>query len=140
MKSVGLISCGKNKLEYSAEAKDLYIGDLFKKARAYAEKVHDEWLILSALHQIVSPEQMLEPYNLTLNDASKEELISWSKDVFDTIKSKYKNDTKIYIYAGSNYRKHLQPLLEQHGYDVTVPMQGLGIGQQKAWLKKQLGV
>ena len=45
------------------------------------------------------------------------------------------NESEIYIHAGDDYRKYLIPLLESKGYKVYVPLQGLGIGQQKAWYK-----
>jgi cytoplasmic iron level regulating protein YaaA (DUF328/UPF0246 family) len=138
LNTIGLISCGKNKNGYKSMAKDLYVGELFKKARKYTEKNHDYWFILSALHGLLDPDKSIDPYDKTLLKATKNESIEWAEQVFEAIKNKYDTDTTIYIYAGSAYRKYLQPLLEQDGYAVFVPMQGLGIGQQLAWLKNKM--
>lgn len=43
------------------------LSDLFRKARAYAERSADEWFVLSAMHGLVDPGDVVEPYDLTLN-------------------------------------------------------------------------
>ena len=45
---------------------------------------------------------------------------------------------QIEILAGKSYRWPLAMYLQQAGYYITVPMEGLGIGQQLQWLNKQL--
>jgi len=141
MKSIALISCGKNKLSENVAAKDLYIGDLFKKARKYSEKHHDQYYILSALHELLDPETSIDPYNYTLNDLSKEQIISWSKNVYQQIIDNIgeSSEVEISIYAGDKYRKYLVPLLEQQGIKVNIPLKGLGIGQQLSWFKNNIG-
>jgi hypothetical protein len=138
IKTLGLVACGKNKSDIMCKGKDLYLGDLFKKSRKYVEREHDEWRRLSALHHIIHPENEVEPYDYTLNSASKEVKKVWSEEVFKQISSEFNTDIVIYLYAGSNYREFLQPLLEYCGFKVLVPMKGLGIGQQLGWLKNQL--
>ena len=140
-KTIALISCGKNKLTKNSAAKDLYVGDLFKKARMYSEKHHDQYFILSALHELLDPETKIDPYNYTLNDLSKDQILAWSNNVFEQVvrivgESK---DIEISIYAGDKYRKYLVPLLEQYGLKINIPLKGLGIGQQLAWFKNNIG-
>ena len=48
-------------------AKDLYISDWFVKARAHVEQAGNEWFILSAEHGLVHPENVIAPYERTLN-------------------------------------------------------------------------
>lgn len=138
MKTLALVSCGKNKLSREAKAKELYIGELFKKARNNAETNYDKWLILSALHGVVDPESLIEPYDYTLIGKTKEVVKLWSDEVFVKIKETIGRDTIIHIYAGNDYRKFLIPLLESEGYTVDVPLKGLGIGQQLGWYKNNL--
>jgi len=40
----------------------------------------------------------------------------------------------IILLAGNRYREALEPALGAQGCTVEVPMAGLGIGEQKAWL------
>ncbi len=60
---VGLISCGKAKLAHPAAAKDLYTGALFRLSRAWIESRCPEWAIISALHGLVLPGQIIAPYD-----------------------------------------------------------------------------
>jgi hypothetical protein len=39
------------------------------------------------------------------------------------------------VLAGQDYRHSLVPLVKDHGYMVEMPLTGLGIGKQMAWLK-----
>lgn len=135
---IALVSCSKTKLTTLAKAKDLYISDSFKKMRQYAEQNYDKWLILSALHRVVEPDDVIGPYEFTLIGKSKEEKQRWANGVFYYITLHFSSNEEIHIFAGEDYRKCLIPMLEQAGYKVKVPLKGLGIGQQKAWLKREL--
>ena len=51
MKKIVLISCGKDKCNQRAKARDMYKGSLFKKSLRYAQKLNpDQIFILSAKH------------------------------------------------------------------------------------------
>ena len=43
---------------------------------------------------------------------------------------------RIVFLAGKHYRHHLAERLLVLGYDVEVPMEGLGIGEQLAWMDR----
>lgn len=58
-----LVGCGGQKAAKAAPARSLYTGTLFRMASTYAEQTGRPWRILSGLHGIVRPEQVLEPYD-----------------------------------------------------------------------------
>jgi hypothetical protein len=62
---VVLVACCGPKLKEPVPAADLYISDLFKKARTYAER-RGRWFILSALHGLLDPSAVVAPYDVTL--------------------------------------------------------------------------
>jgi cytoplasmic iron level regulating protein YaaA (DUF328/UPF0246 family) len=139
MIKVALVSCCKTKLDYPAEAKDIYTGDLFRKIRGYVEQTCDSWVILSALLGAVRPQRVIEPYDFTLIGKSKQFKEEWARFVYQRLYRNYEPAKhEFYIFAGEDYRKYLVPLLEESGFKVNVPLRGLGIGQQKAWLKKAM--
>ena len=50
-----------------------------------------------------------------------------------------KEDTEIYILAGSNYSRYLEKMLIDEGYTVINVLKGKGgIGNQMGWLKDEL--
>ena len=82
---VGLVGCVKSKLAHAAPAADLYVSPLFRGRRAFVEKSCGRWFILSALYGVARPDAVLEPYDATLNDASRAERRSWADRVLQQL-------------------------------------------------------
>ncbi|HEY0435262.1 MAG TPA: hypothetical protein VGC92_01385 [Phenylobacterium sp.] len=61
-----LIPCGGRKLALPARARDLYTGPYFRQALAWARTLGGRFLILSAKHGLVEPEERIEPYDLRM--------------------------------------------------------------------------
>lgn len=121
-----LVACCGKKLPNAAKAKDIYRSELFIKSRRYAEQHGDRWLILSAKHGVVDPEDVIEPYDETLNDKSAAERRVWSAKVAEQLQ-KHRND-RLTVLAGGAYCGWTD------GFNAERPMQGLGIGQQLQYL------
>lgn len=135
MSTVYLVACGKLKRPTACAAQDLYVGDLFQKARAYAER-RGPWAILSAKHGLVLPTTRLEPYNQTLIGASPAVRTEWAALVARQLREAFPNLTEVVFLAGRDYRYPLDALLSAAGVACRAPMQGLGLGQQKQWLMR----
>lgn len=133
-----LVGCGASKLARAAPASQLYTGDLFSKASAYAaQRAQAEggaWAILSACHGVLRPDQIVEPYDCAMRGLSETGRAAWASRVTDQLVA-MKPQT-IVILAGRDYRAALDqlPRFRFCHPHVTAPLQGLGIGQQKAWL------
>jgi endonuclease III len=128
IKKIILIACVKTKRETPSKAIDLYISPLFKKSLEYAQLLNpDKIYVLSAKYGLVSSEEVIEPYELTLNNMPTSEIKKWSKRVLDQLSSvtDLKNDNFI-ILAGQNYRKYLIPHIKHY----EIPLEGLGFGSQ----------
>lgn len=134
MKTVVLVGCGKAKLPYIARAEDLYTGALFRKARAYAEKFGDEWGILSAKHGLILPNQMIEPYDLCLDDLDRNHMAQWIRDTNEQIQQCWPREFFVCM-AGELYgRAFLRPTK----LSVEFPMAGLGLGERLRYLNQAL--
>jgi cytoplasmic iron level regulating protein YaaA (DUF328/UPF0246 family) len=136
MKRIVLISCVSKKLASPAIANNLYISPLFRFNLAYANQLHpDTIFILSAKYGLVSPLQVIEPYDLTLNDMSAREVRDWADHILAQLINHVdlKRDHFIFL-AGQKYRKHLIPSVVSY----EIPMQGLPIGKQLRYLKRHI--
>ena len=133
-KSIVLISCASRKLSQRAKAKDLYISTLFKLNLKYAQKLEsDNIFILSAKHGLLSLDQEIEPYELTLNNMYADEVKLWAVQVLKQISEIYSIEETIFIFlAGEKYRRYLLPHLK----NIETPLEGLGIGKQLQKLKE----
>lgn len=129
-----LVSCVGKKLARPAPAKELYVSAWFLKARKYVESSGGDWFILSAQYGLVHPDQVIEPYELTLNRMAKPDRKKWAAGVFDRLLPHLKPGLSVTILAGSRYREFLEDRLTSKSAKVLVPMRGLGIGQQLKWL------
>lgn len=90
------------------------------------------WYILSALHGLVAPDDVIEPYEQTLATMSAVQRRAWGKRVISQLVERgYTQSSPIVLLAGARYR---QPLASWLGTSAVVPMTRLGIGQQLAWL------
>ena len=129
-----LVSCVKTKLPRRAAAKDLYISDWFRKARACVESTGCPWAILSAEYGLLHPDEVIRPYEKTLNAMPVAERRPWANEVLESMDPFLRDIDTVVFFAGERYRELLEPGLRGWGVDVVVPMLGLGLGQQLAWL------
>lgn len=138
MADVGLISCVSRKRAHATEARNLYYSPLFTKAREYVENRCDAWYILSAKYGLVSPAQIIDPYEETLNTKSRAAREQWAQRVWADLSQHLDAGDHVVVLAGERYREYLIPRIIKHGCVVEVPMEGLGIGRQLEWLSRQL--
>lgn len=133
-----LVACVAGKATTPQPARTLYVSDWFSKARAYVEATGRPWYILSALHCLVRPDQVLHPYDFTWKKDDPRDpddrctRQTWSRITASNVRAP--EGTRLVVLAGGDYREFLVPALKCRGFHVEIPMQGLGIGQQKAWL------
>jgi hypothetical protein len=149
---VVLIGCCGSKLDHAAPARELYTSTLFKKARAYAEALGGEWAILSALHGLVMPDQVLEPYDCTFKDvrarssspsAAVEE---WGRKTQAALRARWPGARFVFL-GGRDYAACLRgygstvvsgrTIDRLNPLDAAEPLAGLGIGERLAWLDRE---
>jgi hypothetical protein len=148
---VVLVACSKSKLNTPAHAQALYKGQLFEKSKAYAKQLvengeADAWYILSAKHGLVEPQEMIDPYDETLADASVEEKREWGKQVnlkLGEVAPTYHTPVTHIILGGKDYYEPIRSFYE-NVHDVTrrtftAPFEGMaGNGEMMQWLDERL--
>ena len=77
--TICLVSCVSVKGATPAAAKDLYQSSWFRKARLFVESIGSDWFILSAKHGLVHPDNMIAPYEHTLNTMGASERRDWAR-------------------------------------------------------------
>ena len=135
---VYLVSCVSKKLSHPAPARDLYISPWFRKARSYVERTGCPWFVLSAKYGLVHPDEMIAPYELTLNTMGVSDRREWARRVLTQLEPRLGEGQSVVFLAGQRYREFLEQPLRSRGVAVSVPMEGLKIGEQLSWLGGEL--
>jgi hypothetical protein len=133
-----LVGCVKSKLDHAAPACDLYVSELFRRRRAYAEARDARWFILSARHGLVAPRELLEPYDVHLVEQSTDYRDAWGHWVAARLATEMDVSGKtVEIHAGATYVDAVRSHLGRRGAVVVTPLAGLAQGEQLAWYATQ---
>lgn len=146
MTRIALVGCSKSKLDRAAPARELYTGQLFRAALAYAESQRfDGALVLSALHGTLGLEEVVEPYDQELRTLTRQAREDWGARVISHLGelcANFEGDTiAVEILAPALYAEPVLLAAAHRGCvkwpcTFTTPLAGLGIGQQGAWLRE----
>jgi len=126
-----LIGCTKEKLSHAAPARDLYTGRVFRASVAYAEAKGEPWAVLSALHGVVLPDAVIEPYDVTLADRPRAERLSWAGLVAEQL-DELGAPSRITVLAGGAYVDGCERYGRHRTFDA--PLAGMGAGERYAAL------
>lgn len=137
MTDIYLVSCVGKKHDRAMPAKDLYASEWFCKAREYVERRSGVWYILSAKLGLVEPDQVIEPYEQTLNRMPIADRRAWARRVRDQMDARLPSGSgqggQCIVLAGTRYREFLMDYLNDR-FKVQVPMDRLASGKQLQWL------
>lgn len=131
-----LVCCGKQKRSVPSPAKDLYQSTLFKKTRAYAERHYAGWFVLSALHQVLLPDELVAPYDVTL---ARADAAAWARGTAAQLAERIPAQAHIDYFGGAAYEEVARQLTAR-GYVVGRPLHGLQVGERLQWLTRHAPV
>ncbi len=131
---IGLISCTKSKTTYPAPARDLYAPSaLFRGALNYLESQTDVTYVLSAKYGLLPLDQVAEPYDQTLKDATPTYRREWARKVAQELQLRHGPSLAgitFEVHAGEAYGSDLLPLLKAAGATCVSPVEGMTIGER----------
>jgi hypothetical protein len=133
-----LISCSKSKSGHRDTARNMYVSPLYRKSALLAEKWGLKFSILSAKYGLLHPDQVIEPYDLTLKGASKQAKREWAERVDAQIRSTI--NQKLVILAGDDYFAPLTEAGKEHPLEYLAPMRGLSLGNRLAFLNEAIRI
>lgn len=136
MTRIAILGCSSSKLSRPAPAAELYQGPLFKKSLAYARATCDDVRILSAKHQVVRPETVLEPYNESLVGIGRRRRRAWALACASQLALQLRSPATLVFLCGIEYRSVVPDL--RRIYWIEEPLAAMGIGMQLHWLDAEL--
>lgn len=127
--ALGLIACSAAKLAHAAPAERLYQGQLFRLALQVVTKLCQRVRILSAKHGVVRLDAVLEPYDMALPAQERSWRERWGSSVAKALSPW--TAKRVLCLAPASYWREVPGCGRWDR-----PLRGLGIGQQKAALKR----
>lgn len=126
MNKIILLSCTSKKLNYKCKAKDMYSkSPIFSRAYKYAKMTGDRVLILSAKYGVLNENDLIEPYDLTLNNQSIAYRKEWSTMVLSQLNNTVDISKDYFtILTGKSYYEYL--ITEIKNYEI--PLRGKSLG------------
>ena len=132
---VVLVGCVATKASSARPARELYQSPLFARRAEYAESSGLPWVILSAEHGVVDPDEVIEPYDRSIEQSAAAYRRRWGQEVVDELAARFGslNGLVFELHAGAAYGDPIERLLDDRGARLERPLTGLRIGEQLAW-------
>lgn len=130
------IGCVKQKQDKRCTAETLYNSTLFKYALSYAKKLKPRKIyILSAKYGVLELNDIIEPYDVTLNKKNKKEKQIWAYNCYRQLQEKGVNFNEPTVWlCGTNYREYLMQKFTNN----IVPIKNMGLGKQLKFFKDNI--
>lgn len=147
MTTWALIPCSKSKQTYPCPARVMYQpSQQFRGAYQVAEQLGAQVLILSAKYGVLRPEQVIEPYDVTLIGTDRMVKERWAADVIQQLRLVYPSDPgavikpgdKVVSFLSKPYGDILHQVLRENGVTVEDPLKGLSQGARLQWFKERM--
>lgn len=117
MATIALISCTKSKQSYRCQAKEMYSAKSpwFPKAYSFARLAADKIYFLSAKHNLLPENELIDPYDETLSEKNQQERQQWGDRVVHDLKKVADIVVDDFvIIAGRDYYEHLIPHIKHY--------------------------
>jgi hypothetical protein len=124
-----VVGCTKSKMGYACPAEEMYSkSHLFKKTVVFIKSnYYTEYLILSAKYGIISPSDIIEPYEVKMGSVIPTEILV-------SIRTNLSDYNKIIAFCGSNYVNAMRKAFPTKC--IVEPLRGLGIGKRLQFLNE----
>lgn len=129
-----LLGCVTSKRDEAAPARDLSTSALWHRRRV-AESSGKPWLVLSAEHGVVDPEQILAPHDRHLAAQTVAYQEAWGRDVVAHLRDRLGTlgDRRFELHAGAAYGDAIDEPLRREDAVLHRPLRGLTQGEHLAW-------
>lgn len=129
MKYVALVMCSDAKMQTQGQAKQVYRGKLARKSLSWAASNCDHAFFLSASLGLVDPNEVIQPYNLSIRTLSSVQKKLWSLSVVSSLVSVFpdSHNYRLLALTSKHYTSPLRGIAEAVGFSWYSPFTNLGI-------------
>lgn len=132
LKKVAIVNCKAKKQNYSCTAQEMYnVSFQFRHQVDFIKEYYDAYLILSSKYGIISPEAIIEPYELTLSKGARlknvpklegKELQNWASQVTQNLTSLLVEYDQIDLHISNAYMNPIKHILSPQIRHIKQPV------------------
>lgn len=138
MQRLLILEGGTKKRASPGPAQDVYASRLWTARRRHAETLGVPWLILSAEHGLLGPEDPLEPYELRLNDLRDRDHDALVARVTEQLRARGRlAGVVVEAHVRDAFGGRLVAPLRTLGARVERPLAGLSVCAQLSWYRDE---
>ncbi|QLG62327.1 DUF6884 domain-containing protein [Halorarum salinum] len=149
MVSLGLVQAGPEPARTWTPAAEAYDTEFFRLKREFARRSYDEWLVLSAAHGLVEPDEVIERDEVDFADVKPAEGARWAMETVSELAALVRRNEfeEVAVLASRPVRETLvergglESRMAAAGARTVEPLAGLGDeDRQRNWLAEQLEI
>lgn len=138
---LAIISCKSGKMDYICKAKELYSKNIFfREQYAFLEKAYNKVLIASAKYNLISPDEVIKPYELSFDErirvnkiriiADDEYKKQWGLKIKNQINEIIDMFDEIHFHLPNSYWKWVEPYFKNN-FKIKKISQQINPGENK---------
>lgn len=136
-RTLAIVSCTGPGQSKPSRGRDHFTSPLFRELCTFAERQAGRWFLLSAAHGLVDPDDIIMPMAAVMHRKDAAARQSWSARVIEQLAPHLAGVERILLLANARSREYLLDFLRQDGRTVQIPLEGLSLGEQLQWLRRQ---
>lgn len=130
-----IIGCSDKKATTARPAGEMYLSERFLAAKRIAQSYASTWLILSAKYGILSKDQIVEPYDVSLDSLCDEHYRSWVSQCSKQIINKTSPRDHVIFIGDNQYFMDIKELLILENRIVFMPLEFIPKEKQSRWIE-----
>lgn len=129
---VAIIPCTNQKSTISGPAEEVWQGSHFQLTLYHAKKYYDRIFVMSYKYGLITPETVIDPYDIDIKTASAGEKLEWWWVIKGHIKTlSGENPDLIALYTGNFERVRFIREFIRHGYNTfVIPWETEQVGER----------
>lgn len=149
MEVLGVVQASPTLAQKHAPADEAYATEFFRLKREFTRTAHDDWLVLSATHGLLEPDERVASDEVTFEEMQPAAQARWALDVVAELATVVRRNEydEVAVLASRSVRNTLtergglRDRILAAGATVSEPLAGLGGEEhQQAWLVEQLEI
>jgi hypothetical protein len=141
-KRIGLVAPAKRRRGGIYRAREQFDpSPVFRRARDYCDREYGEWHVVTVMHGLIQPHQVIGGDDPALHKLSAAERWQWAETIAEQLRARIERSAEplvFVLYASQRYADLLARAAPFATFEL--PLSGMRLGQQIRWYEQRLQI